>query len=131
MERKIINPWSWQDSFGFVQANEFSGHERVVMCAGQTSVDDEGNPLHEGDMRAQLAMALENLETVLEQAGVEPSTIMRLNFYTTDVDAFMEAAEVSATWLARNGCRPASTLLGVARLAYPELLIEIEATAVA
>lgn len=37
MKRKIINPWLWQDQLGFVQANEFSGFQRVVFCAGQTS----------------------------------------------------------------------------------------------
>jgi len=38
MERRIINPWSWQDQFGYVQAHEVSGTRRVLFCAGQTSV---------------------------------------------------------------------------------------------
>ncbi len=55
---------------------------------------------------------------------------MRLNIYTTDVDMFFEAYGPAAARLAEAGCRPASTLLGVTRLAFPELLVEIEATAV-
>ena len=47
------------------------------------------------------------------------------------IDAFLEAGEVLGKRLADAGCRPASTLLGVARLAFPEYLIELEATAVA
>jgi enamine deaminase RidA (YjgF/YER057c/UK114 family) len=131
VERRIINPWEWQDAFSFVQAHEISGMQRILFCAGQTSVDDEGRPLHVGDMRAQVAQAMDNLETVLREAGLELSDVVRLNYYTTDVDRFFEVYEVVATRLAESGCRPSSTLLGVASLAFPELLVEIEATAVA
>jgi hypothetical protein len=48
VERRIINPWGWQDAYGFVQANEVSDTQRVLYCAGQVSVDAEGNPLHPG-----------------------------------------------------------------------------------
>jgi enamine deaminase RidA (YjgF/YER057c/UK114 family) len=91
VERGVINPWSWQDQFNFVQANEVSGAQRMLICAGQTSIDDEGNLLHPGDMRAQVAQSLTNLETVLEKAGFELSDVVRLNCYTTDVDGFCEA----------------------------------------
>ena len=131
MERRIINPWGWQDEYGFVQANEVSDAQRVLYCAGQVSVDAEGNPLHPGDMRAQIAQALDNLETVLGTAGFEMSDVARLNFYTTDVDGTMEAWSLIKDRLARTGCRQVSTLLGVARLYHPDILIEIEATAVA
>ena len=61
MERRAINPWAWQDQFGFVEANDLSGSKRVLLCAGQTSADDEGNPVHVGDMAGQLNKALDNL----------------------------------------------------------------------
>jgi len=131
VERRIINPWGWQDEYGFVQANEVSDAQRVLYCAGQVSVDAEGNPLHPGDMRAQIAQTLDNLETVLGTAGFEMSDVARLNFYTTDVDGTMEAWSLIKDRLARTGCRQVSTLLGVARLYHPDVLIEIEATAVA
>ena len=131
MERRVINPWGWQDEYGFVQANEVSDAQRVLYCAGQVSVDADGNPLHPGDMGAQIAQALDNLETVLGTAGFEMSDVARLNFYTTDVDGTMEAWSLIKDRLARAGCRQASTLLGVARLYHPDILIEIEATAVA
>jgi enamine deaminase RidA (YjgF/YER057c/UK114 family) len=131
VERRVINPWGWQDEYGFVQANEVSDAQRVLYCAGQVSVDADGNPLHPGDMGAQIAQALDNLETVLEAAGFEMSDVARLNFYTTDVDRTMEAWSLIKDRLARTGCRQVSTLLGVARLYHPDILIEIEATAVA
>src|SRR5215213_8495200 len=130
-DRRIINPWAWQDAYGLVQANEVSDTQRVLYCAGQVSVDAEGNPLHPGDMSAQIAQTLDNLETVLETAGFEMSDVARLNFYTTDVDRTMEACSLIKERLARTGCRHVSTLLGVARLYHPDILIEIEATAVA
>ena len=130
MERDIVNPWTWQDQYGFVQANALTAPSRVVLCAGQTSSDDDGNPVHAGDMRAQMTKALDNLETVLGQAGVSLGDVVRLNYFTTDMDAFFAAADVLGERLAKAGCRPASTLLGVARLAFPEFMIEIEATAV-
>jgi enamine deaminase RidA (YjgF/YER057c/UK114 family) len=130
MERRIVNPWTWQDQWGFVQANETSGGERVLLCAGQASVDADGQPLHEGQMGAQIAQALDNLETVLSEAGFALADVVRLNYYVTDVDAFIQAGEVYGAKLAQAGCRPASTLLEVSRLALPPLLVEIEATAV-
>ena len=65
MERRVINPWTWQDELGFVQANELTGAQRVLLCSGQTSVDDVGNPINGGDMAAQVNKSLDNLETVL------------------------------------------------------------------
>jgi enamine deaminase RidA (YjgF/YER057c/UK114 family) len=131
MERRIINPWSWQDNFGFVQGHEVTDGQRVLYCAGQASTDADGRPVHPEDMAAQLRQSLDNLETVLAQAGLDLSHVVRLNLYTTDVDRFLAAFHVAIERFGEKGCRPAATLLGVTRLAFPELLVEIEATAVA
>jgi enamine deaminase RidA (YjgF/YER057c/UK114 family) len=131
MERRIINPWTWQDAFGFVQANEISGASRVLLCAGQLAADADGHLLHPGNMRAQISQSLDNLETVLKGAGLTLANVVRLNYFTTDVDGFIAAADVLGARLAPAGCRAASTLLGVTRLAFPEQVVEIEATAVA
>ena len=111
MDRKIINPWTWQDRLGFVQANEISGYQRVLLCAGQTSMDAEGTPIHAEDMRAQIIFVMDNLETVLEQSGLNLSNVMRLNYYTTDVDLFFEEYDAVTKRLTDAGCKPASTLL--------------------
>jgi enamine deaminase RidA (YjgF/YER057c/UK114 family) len=130
MQRKVINPWTWQDQYGFAQALEVSEAQRVLYCAGQTSVGDDGAPVYAGDMRAQLGQALDNLEAVLRQAGFALGDVVRLNFYTTDMDQLFEAYKFAAARLAAARCRPSMTWLGVSRLAFPELMIEIEATAV-
>ena len=118
MERTAVNPWEWSKSMGFNQGEVVTGQTRTLFCAGQTAVDADGAPQHAGDMAKQISVALDNLEAVLNQAGMGLANVVRLNIYTT---ARTGAAQVS----------PPGTLLGVARLAYPELLVELEATAVA
>ena len=130
MEQKITNPWTWQDRAGFSQAIETTGVQKVLYCAGQASISDAGKALHPENMEAQVLQCLDNLETVLKAAGYSLSNVVRLNYYTTDVDKFLSANRSVIARLQQTNCRPASTLLGVARLAYPELMIEIEATAV-
>ena len=130
-ETRAVNPWQWQDQFGFSQGIEVSGAARVLYCAGQTSVDADGAPMHAGDMAAQMNQALNNLETVLGQAGLTLTNVVRLNYYTRDMAKFLDvAAGALGPRLQAAGCQPASTLLGVASLFHPDILVEIYATAV-
>jgi enamine deaminase RidA (YjgF/YER057c/UK114 family) len=131
MQRTAVNPWSWSIEFGFNQAELVEGAGRILVCSGQTATDADGRPRHPGDMAAQLAMALDNLEAVLAAAGMGLADVVRLQVYTTDVDRLLEHYRVVVERLEAAGVRPASTLLGVARLAAPELLVELEATAMA
>jgi enamine deaminase RidA (YjgF/YER057c/UK114 family) len=124
-----VNPWTWQDALGFSQAFAVSGGGRVLFCSGQASVDANGNPLHARNLPKQLSQAFDNLETVLRQAGMTFANVVRLNFYTTDIPAFLEITPVVVGRL--GNIKPPGTLLGVASLFHPDVLIEIEATAVA
>ena len=131
MQTRPINPQTWLGGFNVNQAIEVTGGQRVLYVSGQTSNDASGAPMHPGDVVAQFKLAWKNLVEVLAAANMEPKNIVRLNFYTTDVDAFMaKAGELVPVW-AQAGCKPASTLLGVTRLFEPSIMIEIEATAVA
>jgi enamine deaminase RidA (YjgF/YER057c/UK114 family) len=130
MEKRAINPGDWQDQFDFSQAIEVRQAERVVYCSGQVSVDADGATLNPGNLEAQFRQALDNLETVLEETGLGLADIVRLNYYTTDVAAFLKVVPGVGKRLKAAGCKPASTLVGVVRLAEPEWMIEIEATAV-
>jgi enamine deaminase RidA (YjgF/YER057c/UK114 family) len=126
---RAINPWKWQDAFGFSQAMEVPAGARWLVCSGQTSVDADGNPVNAGDMAAQLRQAFDNLETVLKGAGMTLADVVRLNYYTTDVAAYLQASGEVAQRFATGSPPPAGTLLGVAALFHPDILIEIEATA--
>ena len=130
MQQRSSDPWRSQEALRVVQANDSGDARRVIICAGQFSSDAQGRPCYPDDMRAQISQALDNLEAVLRDAGLTLAAVVRLNYYTTDVDRFMAANEVVVRRLADAGCRPASTILGVVRLVFPELLIAIDATAV-
>ncbi len=129
MKRTPVNPWSWSLNLGFNQAEIIQGHRRELICAGQAATDAEGNPQHTGDMRSQLWLALDNLEAVLAGADMTLANVVRLNSYTTDIDELIKHYEVIATRLGAAGVRPPGTFLGVARLALPEFMVELEATA--
>ena len=129
MKRTAINPWSWSLNFGYNQAEMLVGVNRHLVCAGQTSVDADGNPQHPGDMRSQIALALDNLEAVLNAADMGLANVVRLNIYTTDMDQAMKHFDVLGSRFGPVNATPPMTLLGVTRLAIPPLMFEIEATA--
>src|SRR5690606_3332297 len=107
------------------------GAGRVLFLAGQTSVDADGRALHAGDMAAQLDRAFDNLETVLAAAGLALTNVVRLNYYVTDMAAFAAARATVAARLGSLPVKPSGTLLAISALSQPDLLVEIEATAVA
>ncbi|HET9139622.1 RidA family protein [Actinophytocola sp.] len=130
MQRTAVNPWTWSVELGYNQGEIVSGHARTLYCAGQTAMSGDGKPEHAGDLAAQLALSLDNLEAVLAEAGMSLGNLVRLNVYTTDVDLLFQHYGVLASRLGAAGVAPAATLLGVSRLAIPDLMVELEATAV-
>jgi enamine deaminase RidA (YjgF/YER057c/UK114 family) len=93
MQARPINPQPFlSESFNINQAIEVTGSQRVLYVSGQTSNDASGAPMHPGDLVAQFKLAWKNLVEVLAAANMEPRNIVRLNFYTTDVEAFMAKA---------------------------------------
>lgn len=130
MEKHAVNPGNWQDNFGFSQAVAVTGNSQTLFCAGQAAISDEGQPLHAGDMAAQLTLALANLDAVLAKGAYDWTNIVRLLVYTTDFDGLMPHYGLLAAKLAHTTPKPTITIIGVKRLVFPELLVEIEATAV-
>ncbi|MFD2470175.1 RidA family protein [Amycolatopsis silviterrae] len=131
MERTTVNPWAWSAAMGYNQGELVSGPVRTLYCSGQTAMSGEGEPQHAGDMGAQLALTLDNLEAVLAEAGMSLENLVRLNVYTTDVDLLFQHYGALAARLGAAGVAPSTTMLGVTRLAIPALLVELEGTAVA
>lgn len=129
MKRTAVNPWPWSLSLGYNQAEIIEAASRQLVCAGQTAVDANGNPQRSGDMRGQLALSLDNLETVLNGAAMGLANIIRINVFTTDVDEALKHFDLIGVRFGALGVAPPMTLLGVTRLALPQLMIEIEVTA--
>lgn len=131
MNRTPINPWPWSLNLGYNQAEVIEGPTRQLICAGQTSVDGEGNPQHAGDMRNQIELALDNLEAVLKQADMGLGDVIRLTIYATDVDEALKNFDLLGARFGPVNNAPPMSLVGVTRLALPPLMFEIEVTAAA
>jgi len=131
VERTAVNPVTWSLEMGFNQGEMVSGQTRTLYCSGQTSMNSDGQPMHDGDMPAQLALSLDNLEAILAEAGMSLENLVRLNVYTTDVDLLFQHYGGLASRLGAAGVAPTTTMLGVTRLAIPGQMVELEGTAVA
>jgi enamine deaminase RidA (YjgF/YER057c/UK114 family) len=127
MEKRIINPWQWQDGLSYVQAVEVKHAESTLYCAGQAAVHADGTS-SDADMKTQLLLAIQNLESVLGEAGYEPRNIVRLNIYTTSTAELWPHFPILQEWIARHGVRQATSLFQVKGLTET-LTIELEATA--
>ncbi|MGO1166145.1 MAG: RidA family protein [Janibacter sp.] len=130
MERVAVNPVTWSQEMGFNQGEVVSGETRTLYISGQTAMSPDGRPEHDGDMAAQLALAVDNLEAVLAEAGMSLANLVRLNVYTTDVDSLFPTYGELAARLGSAGVAPTTTMLGVTRLAIPGQMVELEGTAV-
>lgn len=104
---------------------------RIVYIAGQVSMNEKGELVGKGDLRAQATQVFENLSTALKAAGATWADVVKINTYIVNYNSEMLPAlrEVRGKYM--TGPKPpASTLVGVQALARPDFLIEIEAVAV-
>ena len=135
MKRTAVNPTEWGLQWSMNQAEVVEGLERYLHFSGQVALEADSQSelgvrvIGEGDLRAQFEAALSNIDDILSAAGMGRGNILSLRFFTTDVDGVMANYDVYANWIAEADVLPPQTLLGVSRLALPELMIEIEATA--
>ena len=132
MKTQHINPNTLFPSlqFGFSQVVSSEGG-RTIHCAGQTAWDKDMNIIGEGDFAAQARAVYENVRIALASAGGEPRDIVRMRTYIVDYTPdYLEPLGVETAAFVCDHLPPASTLLGLASLAMPEFLIEIEVTAI-
>ncbi len=128
MNKTQVNPWTWQDNFGFSQAWKVDEGKSVIFVSGQASISAEGTVMHEGDFKAQVRLTFENLKTVLEQAGASLDDVVKLGAYFVDIEKLPDYGAVQAEFF--KGKMPAQTAVGVSSLALPGMMIEVEAYAV-
>ena len=128
MEKRIINPWAWQNDRNYAQAVEVKNVQSTLYVSEQTAIDDNGIT-SDADMRTQISKTFENLEKVILQADFELKNIVRLNVYTTDHPAFFENFDIWQSWITKNGIQQASNVIEVKTL-FETLKVEMEATVV-
>ena len=119
----LLNP-------GFSQVVVATG-KRTVYTAGQVSIDERGELVGDGDLAAQTAQAMRNVGLALAAAGAGYADIVKITTYVVNYRPEQRAVigKARAPFFAAREA-PASTLVGVAALALPDWLVEIEAVAV-
>lgn len=126
--QRVLQPLSWPRPRGY--ANGIVAQGETIFLAGQVGWDAHGQ--FADGMAGQVAQALENVVTLLAQAGAEPRHIVRLTWFVTDLRGYREAqVGIGAAYRRLIGKHfPVMSVIGVSELVEPTALVEIEATAV-
>ena len=123
MTRKISSKTLWEPVVGYsraVAAGDF------VFVSGCTSVAD-GVFVHDGDAEAQTTQAIANVAQALEALGVGLADVVRTRMFVTDISRWEEYGRAHGA--AFGEAMPATSMIGVAALVDPRMLVEVEAVA--
>ncbi len=101
---------------------------KTLYFSGQTAVNEKGELIGKGDMRAQVRQVYENLKSLLASQGATFDHLVKITIYTLSIDEFRKAGDIREEYT--GGKAPASTLLQIDQLASPDYLLEIEGIAV-
>jgi 2-iminobutanoate/2-iminopropanoate deaminase len=99
----------------------------LLFVAGQVALDADGKLVGEGDIRAQTTQVLENIRAIVEANGAIMADLAQVTVYVRDIDAFSSVSDIREHYFPADG--PASAIVEVSALAWPEFLIEISAVA--
>lgn len=133
MAVELVNPDGLPKPEMYRQLSIATG-SKLVFLAGQVARDAEGNPVGEGDLAAQVEQAYLNVGTAMAGIGGSFDDVAKLTVYVVDwsPDKMPLLGEGVARAAAKLGVDPVKpiTLLGIAALGEPDLLVEVEATAI-
>jgi enamine deaminase RidA (YjgF/YER057c/UK114 family) len=123
---KIFSGTPWEPKVGYARAVLVG---ETVHVSGTTGTDPSGKVLAPGDAYAQTVQAIRNIENALKRLGMGLEHVVRTRIYLTQIERWEEVAKAHSEFFGE--IHPATSLIGVARLVDPEMLVEIEAEAVA
>jgi reactive intermediate/imine deaminase len=124
--KKTIDPgWTWDDRLPLSQAKQIGN---TIYVSGQVAYDASGQLVGEGDMKAQTRQVFDNIKSILGAADARLEDIVKINTYITDSSKFMDMLAARTEIFGDDP--PASTAVVVQALAFPGLLIEVEAIAI-
>lgn len=116
---------AWETIVGYSRAVRVGN---VIEVAGTTAVDADGNVIGSGDAAAQTRYILAKIETALHAAGATLDDVVRTRLFVTDIAQWEAIGRAHGEVF--GAIKPAATMVEVRALIRPELLVEIEATAV-
>ena len=117
------------DRFAAVHISQGFRVGDLIFVSGQAAVNEQGEIVGVGDFGAQARQAVRNLESVLTAAGSSLDQVIKVTIFVTDMSYFSEVVELRREVFSEP--YPADTICEVRSLAYPELMFEIEAVALA
>ncbi|HQS04398.1 MAG: hypothetical protein B7X86_03545 [Sphingobacteriales bacterium 17-39-43] len=113
----------WEDLVGYSRAVQIGN---IIEVSGTTSVDGD-MLIGKDDLYAQTKFILLKVEKALHEAGAQMTDVVRTRMYVTDISKWEEAGKAHAEFF--RDIKPATTMVEVSRLIHPDLLIEIEVSA--
>lgn len=108
-------------------SNSIRTNGPLLFIAGQVALDADGKLVGEGDIRAQATQVLENIRAIVEANGAAMADLAQVTVYVRDIEAFSSISDIRERYFPADG--PASAIVEVSALAWPEFLIEISAVA--
>jgi enamine deaminase RidA (YjgF/YER057c/UK114 family) len=126
-EKKFINPEGLSKPTGYSHVVVSGG---TVYVSGQVALNDKGEVVGKGDMQAQAIRVFENLKICLAAAGIDFNDVVKVNYYVVNLkpEYVPLIREVRKNYLPATN-PPASTLVSVAGLVNPDLMLEVEVVA--
>lgn len=138
IKRAITNHSVLNEAYDYTRPSSFSRGMRIdldglviLLISGTASIDDHGNTVHVGDLRAQCRRTFQNITALLAAEGATWKDVVRTTCYLRDIDRdYAQFNEERTAFYKAQGLNPLPASTGIqAKLCRPELLVEIEAIA--